>query len=87
MKRVIFHSLHLSWLAVGVALILFALALSLLRLGMPWASDYRDQIASEISRIIKHPVDIRTLKLGWSGHRPMVQIRDINVSEPGQQNP
>ena len=87
MKRVIFHSLHLSWLAVGVALILFALALSLLRLGMPWASDYRDQIASEISRIIKHPVDIRTLKLGWSGHRPMVQIRDINVSEPGTHKP
>ncbi len=82
MKRFFLHSLRLTWLTFAIGAILFALALSLLRLGMPWVNDYRDVIASELSQMIEHPIEIGKLEVGWNGHRPKVQINNIKVSEP-----
>jgi len=87
MKRVLLNGLRLSWLIIAAGVIVFALALTLLRFGMPWASDYRNEIASELAQIIKHPVEIGHLEMGWSGHRPMVQISDVKISEPGTHKP
>ena len=81
MKRFLLQGLHLGWLTIAAGVVLFAFALSLLRFGMPWANDYRDEIAHELGHLIKHPVEIGSLEAGWSGHRPMVQLRDVKVSE------
>ena len=82
MKRVLFNGLRLSGLIIAAGVIVFALALTLLRFGMPWASDYRNEIASELGQIIEHPVEIGDLEMGWSGHRPTVQISDVKIFEP-----
>lgn len=62
-------------------MVLFALALSLLRVGMPWVNDYRGLIASQLAHVIKHPVEIGRIEAGWSGHRPSLGIQDVSVSE------
>jgi uncharacterized protein (TIGR02099 family) len=87
MKHSIFRGLSLVWLVFAVTTILFAIALTLLRLGMPWANDYREVIVAEISEQIQHPVDIGKIEVAWSGHRPMVRLHDVMISEPASGKP
>ncbi len=87
MKRYLLHGLRLSWLMIVAGTVLFAVALTLLRFGMPRVTDYREDIAAELSKVIEYHVDIGDLEAGWNGYRPMVKIQDVKVFEPDTRKP
>jgi uncharacterized protein (TIGR02099 family) len=64
---------------VIVVIILAAVALGLARLLLPMASQYRAEIAQQISESVGRPVTVGALDATWQGMNPYLRLKDVRV--------
>ncbi len=70
----------LCWSVFATSVIVAAVALSLIRLLLPMAQNYREDIAAWISSAVGHEVHIAGLDARWSGVRPVLQLRGVTIA-------
>ncbi len=68
------------WAVFAVAVIGAAVVLSLVRLLLPLAQDYREEIAAWVSASLGQEVHIAGLDAQWRGLRPVLQLHGVNVT-------
>lgn len=61
------------------ALILLAVLVTVLRLVLPMAGDYREQVAGELGAMLGHPVQIGALDARWRLLGPRVYLDDVAI--------
>ena len=74
-----------TWLAAAVAfgLIGAAVLLTLLRLALPFAGDYRAQIEQRVSAYLNAPVSIGAIDIEWHGLGPRLRLQDLSLGGTG----
>lgn len=73
--RVAAFSLLTAWLV-------FAVVVMALRYGvLPNIGEYREAIASSLSRSAQQPISIGEIEAGWHGLRPYLVLRDVTVRD------
>ena len=70
----------LLWSVFAVAVIGAAVLLTLVRLLLPMAQHYREEIASWASSVIGQKVQITGLDANWQGLSPVLQLRGVNIT-------
>jgi uncharacterized protein (TIGR02099 family) len=60
-------------------LILLAVLVTVLRLVLPMAADYREQVAGELGALLGHPVQIGALDARWHLLGPRVYLNDVAI--------
>lgn len=68
-----------AWYTIATAVVLLAVLFSSMRLLLPHAVDYRDEIQSELSRYIGQPVHIDSLDAEWQGLEPSLVLKDVTL--------
>ncbi|MBX2824194.1 MAG: TIGR02099 family protein [Gammaproteobacteria bacterium] len=69
----------------GVTLLIaLAVLTGLLRLGLPYASTYKNEIQAWVSDYLGAPVEIGTMDLGWDGVRPHISLDDVALARGPQ---
>jgi len=74
MKRIILAS---SWTVFTIATILLAVLLTISRILLMMAADYRQEIEQWISVSLGQPVQIGMLEADWHGFGPRLNMKDI----------
>src|SRR3569623_1188330 len=72
-------SLRLVWLAVAVTVIALAALLGSMRLLLPLADRYHDEVAQLVGRALDHPVAITGLGASWHGFGPSIELEGVTV--------
>ncbi len=85
MKRILFRSLSLGWLLVAALVVLGALLVSLSRVAMPLANNYRAQISEQVSDLVGKPIQIGHIDVSWEGTRPLIRLTDVTLLNPETQ--
>lgn len=78
----------LRFLLITSFTLLIALAVftGLLRLGLPYASTYKNEIQAWVSDYLKTPVEIGTMNLGWDGFSPHITLDDVALAQDDGRN-
>ncbi|MEX1081141.1 MAG: YhdP family protein [Halofilum sp. (in: g-proteobacteria)] len=70
------------WGTIALSLILTAVLLSAARLALPFAGEYRDQVASYLSDYLEASVTIGRLDVEWHGLGPRLRVEDLEIANP-----
>ncbi len=68
-----------AWYTIATLVVLLAVLFSGMRLLLPHAVDYRDEIQGELSRYIGQPVHIDSLDAEWRGLEPSLVLKDVTL--------
>ncbi|MDZ7829611.1 MAG: YhdP family protein [Halofilum sp. (in: g-proteobacteria)] len=71
------------WRAVAFVLIATAVLLTLARLLLPFAGEYRDELEQRVESYLGHPVTIGQLDIDWQGLGPRIRMSDLQVQDIG----
>lgn len=71
------------WRAVAFVLIATAVLLTLARLLLPFAGEYRDELEQRVESYLGHPVTIGQLDIDWQGLGPRIRMSDLRVQDVG----
>ena len=82
MKILLSHGATLGWRLLAEIIIVLAVLLSLSRLILPFANEFRDVAAEEIGKLIRHPVSIGLIEADWAGFKPLIKLRDVRIDAP-----
>ncbi|HGG61029.1 MAG TPA: hypothetical protein ENK26_14115, partial [Gammaproteobacteria bacterium] len=82
MKILLSHGATLGWRLLAEIIIVLAILLSLSRLILPFANEFRDVAAEEIGKLIRHPVSIGLIEADWAGFKPLIKLRDVRIDAP-----
>ncbi len=84
MRLLLLRSLSWGWALLAAAIILVALGVSVVRVVTPMANAYRAEVAAQVSRLLKRPVEIGSLRLAWEGLAPTLELREVRIKDdPG----
>lgn len=83
-KRVCFYCLHKVWVALALCLVLLATVISVLRLALPYADSYKQQIEQVLSNQLGATVAIGQISAGWRGSGPALLLRQLELGDPQQ---
>ncbi|MEX0607399.1 MAG: hypothetical protein WD138_05155, partial [Halofilum sp. (in: g-proteobacteria)] len=64
------------WGTIALSLILTAVLLSAARLALPFAGEYREQVAGYLSDYLEASVTIGRLDVEWHGLGPRLRVED-----------
>ena len=84
MIKVARHCVRVSYLVIGVLLIVLALASIAARIGLPLVASHKSYIELRVSEYLKSPVEIGELSLRWKGTGPMLYATDVAVFETAE---
>lgn len=76
-KRAIHFSIRKFWLAIGILLMVFAVALSLARMALPYAENYRADIEQHLQQRFGQELTIGSLSAEWAGWGPALVLQDL----------
>ena len=79
LSRFLKLSYHFAVYAVGVCVLLTAVAVTIGRLLLPDIGSYREEIQAWVSRNMGYPVVIHHLEASWEGWVPNLYLRDIDL--------
>lgn len=80
------HTFRLSYLLIGILLIILAVFTVSARIGLPLIAGYKHDIELRISNYLGSPVDIGELALRWRGAGPMLHASDVALRESGDRS-
>jgi len=69
------HTFRVSYLVIGILLIIIALLSVTARFGLPLVAGYKDNIEARISQALGSPVLIGELLLSWEGSGPLLRAK------------
>ncbi len=78
------HTVRVSYLAIGVLLILLALFTVMARFGLPLVASQKSNIELRVSEYLKSPVAIGDLSVRWEGFGPLLQAKNVTVFESAE---
>lgn len=78
------HTVRVSYLVVGVLLILLALFTVMARVGLPLVASQKSNIELRVSEYLKSPVAIGDLSLRWEGFGPLLHAKNVTVFETSE---
>ncbi len=78
------HTVRVSYLLIGILLILCALFTITARIGLPLVASYKSNIEQRVSDHLKSPVAIGELSLRWEGFGPLLQAKNVTVFEESE---
>lgn len=87
MRRIFNHSVSLGWLLFVEMVVVLAVLLSLSRLILPFANEFRQPIAAEMENLIGHPVEIGNIEAEWNGVKPVIRLIDVKIKERNSDKP
>lgn len=70
------------WLTAAVLLIVFAVALALVRLASPLVSNYTAQLEMLVAENLGTPVRIGEMTVQWRGWAPRMKLRNVVLTGP-----
>jgi uncharacterized protein (TIGR02099 family) len=76
------RALHICWWAAAAVLVTLALALSAVRLLLPTLPDYRAQIETIATDVVKRPVSVGSLDAAWHLFSPVLKLEQVVVRDP-----
>lgn len=65
--------------------ILLAIVIATARFTLPFVKDYRGEIESQLSSLLKRPVEIGSIDVAWEGFHPVVAFRDVTIRDKSEQ--
>ena len=68
------------WLLLAIALVLVAVALSLLRYSLPYLPDLTQPLENELEARFQQPVSISDLSMAWTQQGPSVVLENLSLS-------
>jgi len=71
------------WRAVAFVLIATAVLLTLARLLLPFAGEYRDELEQRVEAYLGYPVTIGQLDIDWQGLGPRIRLSDLRLEDVG----
>jgi len=83
LQRAGWFCLHKLWLLCAVSLVLLATLVTLLRLGLPYATGYKTDIEQFIAAQYGAPVRIGQLSAAWQSTGPALLLQEVAVQSPG----
>lgn len=78
------RTLHYFWLLSVVALFVAAVVLAAGRLWVPTLGEYRAEVEALASEALQKTVTIGRMEGAWRGLSPILKLRDVIITEPGQ---
>lgn len=78
-KRTCLYCLHKAWVAVALSLVLLATVVSVLRLTLPHADSYKQQIELVLSERLGATVTIGQISAGWRSTGPALLLQQLDV--------
>ncbi len=79
MRRFLARSAYWFWLGLSAVIVLTAITVSLFRMLLPLASDYRGLIQEEVSAVVGRSVQIEVVKAEWKGFIPRIALQDVKI--------
>lgn len=70
------------WYTAAALVVLVAVLLSAARLFLPYAEDYRQEIAARVSDALELNVELQGMDLAWRGLGPEVRFEGVRLLEP-----
>uniref|UniRef100_UPI002FD969CE YhdP family protein n=1 Tax=Arsukibacterium sp. TaxID=1977258 RepID=UPI002FD969CE len=83
-KQVCFYCLHKLWLLLAIVLVLLATLISLLRLSLPYADNYKTQLENMLSQQLGAELQIGVLSAAWHKTGPALLLNDLLLSSPAE---
>ncbi|MER2490862.1 YhdP family protein [Catenovulum sediminis] len=74
------------WLSIAIVLVTTALILSAVRVGLPYASHFKDDIAHWFTEQFNQPVNIQQLAADWRGAGPVISLQGFEFIVAEQTN-
>ncbi|KMT63963.1 YhdP family protein [Catenovulum maritimum] len=75
--RLIANAIRHLWLSVAFILVFFALTLSAIRVGLPYANEFKTEIATWFENEFEQPIQIGQLNADWQNLGPTIQLSDF----------
>lgn len=72
-------SLRLVWWTLAAVIIAVAVLLVSLRLALPLAGRYHDEVAQLAGRLLDHPVSLTGLGASWHGFGPSIELQGVTI--------
>ena len=82
LQRAGWFCLHKLWLLFAVGLVLLATLVTLLRVGLPYATGYKADIEQFIAAQYGAPVRIGQLSAAWQSSGPALLLQEVAVQTP-----
>jgi len=70
-------------LTVFTLVIVLALLTGVLRLGLPYAASYKNEIQAWVGNYLRAPVELGSMELEWSGFSPSLKLSEIAIEREG----
>lgn len=80
MIRVLYN---FCWYAIGTAILLAAILVTIIRLLLPDIGNYRDDIQAWVSQYMGYPVVIQSIQADWRGWTPQLYLDQVTLMSPG----
>ncbi|MGF1547742.1 MAG: YhdP family protein [Thiotrichales bacterium] len=81
MKLLLVRSLSWGWGVLVALVIVSAIVVSVARIATPFAKEYRGEVAAQLSRLLKRPVAIDEIALGWHGFAPTLELFGVQIKD------
>ncbi len=85
MKVILSKGLSWGWVLLAISTILMAIIIATARFTLPFVKDYRGEIQSQLSTLLKRPVEIGSIDVAWEGLHPVVAFRDVTIRDKSEQ--
>ncbi|MGF1644186.1 MAG: YhdP family protein [Thiotrichales bacterium] len=81
MKLLLVRSLSWGWGLLVAIVVVSAIIVSVARIAAPFAKEYRGEVAAQLSRMLKRPVAIDGIDLGWHGFSPNFTLSGVQIKD------
>ncbi|KZN51304.1 YhdP family protein [Pseudoalteromonas luteoviolacea] len=80
-KTICFFCIRKVWQAFAVTLVMLAVLVSLLKLSLPYANDYKNSIESLIYRQLNVELSIGSISASWQGTGPALVLENVSFED------
>lgn len=74
------------WLSFAILLVTLAIILSAIRLGLPYANDFKEHIVTWFEQKFDQPIDIEYLAADWRGNGPQIEMKGFRFKRQLEQD-
>jgi uncharacterized protein (TIGR02099 family) len=75
------------WMTCAIALVIFAIVVSVFRALTPWAAQYKSQLETRLTELLGAPVSIQDMKTSWYWFEPVLKLDGVLVAQQDASSP
>ena len=85
-KSVVWKTFRLSYVLIGIVVIVLALLTITARVAFPLLANYKGSIEQRVSDYMQSPVSVGELSVRWTGFGPVLYASDVVIEDNAQRN-